>query len=348
MGNRSDGTPIGSGAPAQNTSNAFYFTGRSDNFGPGDSGNPLNARFDPESIRIAPDGKSVFISDEYGPYIRQFDRSSGALIKTFALPSNLNVSTLSPQGSVEISANTSGRVANKGMEGLALTPDGKTLVGIMQAPLIQDAADPKTANLLRIVTVDVATGTTHEYGYNLTNGSGVSDIVAVNDHQFLVDERDGKGLGDGSNAKVKQLFLIDIAGAKDITNETGAAAAADAVAKPKLPFLDLVTALTNLGIAPSQIPAKIEGVTFGQDVTVDGVLEHTIWIANDNDFVPATSGPNQFYVFGFTDGDLPGFAPEAIAAVPESSTWAMMILGFAGIGFMAYRKRKSGLVLTAA
>jgi uncharacterized protein YjiS (DUF1127 family) len=34
------------------------------------------------------------------------------------------------------------------------------------------------------------------------------------------------------------------------------------------------------------------------------------------------------------------------AAVPEPSTWAMMILGFAGVGFMAYR-RKSRPVLTA-
>jgi hypothetical protein len=32
--------------------------------------------------------------------------------------------------------------------------------------------------------------------------------------------------------------------------------------------------------------------------------------------------------------------PSAIAAVPEPSTWAMMILGFAGIGTMAYRRRK--------
>ena len=36
-----------------------------------------------------------------------------------------------------------------------------------------------------------------------------------------------------------------------------------------------------------------------------------------------------------------------VAAVPEPSTWAMMILGFAGIGFMAYR-RKSKPVLMAA
>ena len=30
------------------------------------------------------------------------------------------------------------------------------------------------------------------------------------------------------------------------------------------------------------------------------------------------------------------------AAVPESQTWAMMILGFCGIGFMAYRRKRSG------
>jgi len=33
---------------------------------------------------------------------------------------------------------------------------------------------------------------------------------------------------------------------------------------------------------------------------------------------------------------------ESITAVPEPSTWAMMILGFAGVGFMAYRRRSTG------
>ena len=35
----------------------------------------------------------------------------------------------------------------------------------------------------------------------------------------------------------------------------------------------------------------------------------------------------------------PIFDDFAIAAVPEPSTWAMMILGFAGVGFLAYRRR---------
>jgi PEP-CTERM motif len=32
-----------------------------------------------------------------------------------------------------------------------------------------------------------------------------------------------------------------------------------------------------------------------------------------------------------------------VSAVPEPSTWAMMILGFCGLGFMAYRRKQSAL-----
>jgi PEP-CTERM motif len=38
----------------------------------------------------------------------------------------------------------------------------------------------------------------------------------------------------------------------------------------------------------------------------------------------------------------------AITAVPEPSTWAMMILGFAGVGFLAYRRRNRAAALTTA
>ncbi|MBN8988838.1 MAG: PEP-CTERM sorting domain-containing protein [Rhizobiales bacterium] len=34
-------------------------------------------------------------------------------------------------------------------------------------------------------------------------------------------------------------------------------------------------------------------------------------------------------------------------AIPEPSTWAMMILGFAGVGFMAYRRRNQTAALAA-
>jgi hypothetical protein len=36
----------------------------------------------------------------------------------------------------------------------------------------------------------------------------------------------------------------------------------------------------------------------------------------------------------------------SIAAVPEPSTWAMMILGFAGVGFVAYRRKSKTALMT--
>jgi hypothetical protein len=332
LGYQIDGvTPVGSGAPPLNTVNhTHYFTGRSDNFDSTKlSTNPDNARLDPEGIRVSNNGESVFISDEYGPYVHQFNRWNGKRIKSFALPANLGISILSPQKDVEIGANTVGRVTNKGMEGLAITPDGKTLVGIMQANLEQDKK-----NSLRIVTIDIETGITHEYAYKLTTGSGASEILAVNNHQFLVDERDGSGMADtplltqaASAAKVKQLYLIDLNGATDITNVTGPNANLESYAVPKTLFLDIVAKLSTAGIDKNLVPSKIEGIAFGQDVLINGSTKHTLFISSDNDFLSTIAdpfklpgdptrgfilNPNQIYVFAFDDNELPGFVPQEL------------------------------------
>lgn len=329
LGTRINGiTPLGYGAPALNAiDHTQYFTGRSDNFDPGlPSTNPNNARLDPEGIRVSNDAESVYVSDEYGPYLYQFNRDTGRRIRSFRLPANLAISTLSSQKSVEIDGNTVGRVTNKGMEGLAITPSGRLLVGVMQANLAQDKKKS-----LRIVTVDTRTGATHEYAYKLTDGSGVSEIVAVNEHQFLIDERDGNGFADtplltdtASAAEVKKLFLIDLAGAADVTNTSGDLSA---YAVPKTLFLDMVSLMSAAGIDPLYIPSKIEGVAFGPDVQIGGLDHHTLYIANDNDFLAMVAdptkvpgdpsrglvpNPNKIYVFAFTDADLPGYVAQPI------------------------------------
>ena len=52
-----------------------------------------------------------------------------------------------------------------------------------------------------------------------------------------------------------------------------------------------------------------------------------------------TNPPGSGILFETIGGNLAYQLVGNISAVPEPSTWAMMILGFAGIGFMAYRRR---------
>jgi PEP-CTERM motif len=48
--------------------------------------------------------------------------------------------------------------------------------------------------------------------------------------------------------------------------------------------------------------------------------------------------------FGFNVYEFPLTSVAISSAVPEPSTWAMLILGFVGIGAMTYRRRKSGML----
>ncbi len=51
-----------------------------------------------------------------------------------------------------------------------------------------------------------------------------------------------------------------------------------------------------------------------------------------------TLSVNNLSISGGHSADLTGTIT-AVAAVPEPATWAMMILGFMGVGFMAYRRK---------
>ena len=360
-GTTASGAAMPAGAAINTTPGAYYFTGRSDNFGTtygnaSGSANQFNARFDPESIRVSGDGKSVFISDEYGPYVYQFDRATGARIGFYTLPGydsftpgsvtpvpagNVYVANQSPIGKNEeknqTPGNTSGRTDNKGMEGLAITPDGKTLVGMLQAPTVQDG---KNSGLLRIVTIDTATGATHEYGYKLTTGSGVSDIVALNSHQFIVDERDGAGVGGDPGTGIKDFYVIDLDGATDITDMTASQAEPYIVGKTLV--VDFASLLTAAGIP---VPSKIEGLAFGDDVVLNGTLLHTLFVANDNDFTPQAAGLNQFFVVGLSDADLARLGVAYVAQqidLPEPATLLLFAGPAAGVALL--RRRRGGTV----
>jgi hypothetical protein len=160
--------------------------------------------YDSEGLVALKDG-TFWVSDEYGPFITHFAANGRA------------ISRLSPYDGT-LPAELRFRVPNKGMEGLTITPDGKTLVGIMQSAL-QDpdlTAKPSKVTTLRIVTVDIRTGATHEYLYLLDNpgttSSAVSEITALSNTSFLVDERDG----NFEPGAYKKLWQISLTGATDV------------------------------------------------------------------------------------------------------------------------------------
>jgi hypothetical protein len=257
-------------------------------------------RFDPEGIRVGPNG-TFYISDEYGPYVFEFNRL-GHLLRRIAVPPKFLIANPSVDPNMELLGNASGRQANRGMEGLAISPDGTTLYGMMQNALIQDhGLNPGTVDRLglnnRILKINLATGETHEYVYVLdaiNRGQGVSEILAINDHEFLVIERDNRSnLQSPPQAPTrKTIYKIDLAGATDVSGIESlpvGALPAGIVPVSKTLFIDLLDPDFNLA---ATIAEKIEGLAWGPDLP-DG--RHVLYVISDNDLTPSLA--TQIYAF---------------------------------------------------
>jgi hypothetical protein len=319
---------LGNGAPAINRPGHAFFTGRADNFAAAQpSDDPANARLDPESLRVSNDGRRVYVSDEYGPSINVFDRTSGKRLQTFKLPAELAVAHPDARGKREIAGNDSGRYANHGMEGLAISPDGNILYGVMQGALLQDGGNH--GGIARIVRIDVAGGTAEQFAYPLENlgtaskphYSSVSDALAINGHALLVLERDGKGRGDDSDAAFKRIYRIDLSGAEAVADAKTQVGLASAAVTKHL-FADLVPLAKARGIDAANIPVKLEGLSFGPDLIQSGQTRHTLLVSSDNDFLAQlassdsfpTENPSRIFVLSMAPSDLLGYLPQRLTS----------------------------------
>ncbi|MCB9203168.1 MAG: esterase-like activity of phytase family protein [Flavobacteriales bacterium] len=169
---------------------------------------------DGEGLAFQNDG-TFWVSDEYGPHIVHFD-ANGVQLERVS-PVGINDNT----GDRKLPAVFARRRANRGMEGLAITPDNKTLVGIMQSTMNNPTGAAKNNNVIRIVTFDIETGATKQYLYKQEkNQNSNSEITAISSTEFLVIERDGKFLAEDATAQ-KQIYKINISGATDIGVQNG-------------------------------------------------------------------------------------------------------------------------------
>ena len=269
-----------------------------------DTGRPDGGRrFDPEGARVI--GSRIFLSDEYGPTLAEFD-ASGRRQRIFTLPAYFGIRKPSAVRGEENLLNKVGRISNRGMESLAVSPDGLKLYGALQSALIQDAIPGDMGRLYgrhtRIIEIDLSTGGQRQFAYPLADvKNGVSEILAVGRSQLLVLERDDRS---GVEAQYKRVVRIDLDKASDISRFEQLPA--DELPRGVRPverreFLDLLDA--RHGLAGSMLPEKFEGMTFGPNLP-DG--RHLLLISVDNDF--KLDAPSQIFAFAFTKSDLPELA----------------------------------------
>lgn len=156
--------------------------------------------FDPESFVIAKD-RSLWVGDEFGPYLLHFDPDGKLLQAPIATPNPSGGIVRSPQ-------NPSGEqnlASSKGFEAMAMSPDRTVLY-----PMLEGTVNGDRAGLLRIYKADMSTGKFQGIvGYykleDPNNAAG--DMTVINENEFLVIERDNK---QADEAKFKKVYKINL------------------------------------------------------------------------------------------------------------------------------------------
>jgi hypothetical protein len=254
--------------------------------------------FDPESIEIGADG-TFWIGEEFGPFLLHADRQGRLLEAPIEYPAVR--SPQNPNLDLSDQKHPPNVAASRGFEGLAISPDRTRLYAMFEGAVGDD--DPQD---VRIVTFDIAgrrfTGEVHEIRLEMpgakanpaallltdgttraypnaaaptgTGGESVAELTALDDHRFLLLERDANG--DGVDApRFKKVFVVDF-------NRDGDAAGY----VQKSPLVDLMAVPDPKGLGGD---GNFFRFPFNTIESVHVVDDHTIVVANDNNF-PFSNG----------------------------------------------------------
>ncbi len=193
------------------------------------------ADLDIESMVVDADGNFWF-GEEFGPFLVKTDRTGKVLQREIALPNGL---ALGANPLVQTSNNpylASGAAANLpssgGIESLAIDPARSKLFTLLEHELSTDA--DKQRRMLSVFDLRTNAFLPAPYAYRVGSGSyvnetgatvneiyTVNDMTAINDHEFLVLEKD-RGAGDARTgrfpatgaarvaARYKKVFRVDL------------------------------------------------------------------------------------------------------------------------------------------
>jgi hypothetical protein len=226
-----------------------------------------------------------WLAEEYSPSILKVD-ASGKVV-TRIVPEGLKLPGADYPIVEGLPAIYGKRKINRGFEGLALSPDEKTLFVALQSPLLNpDTATGNASRMTRILAFDIATEKpTAEYVYRLepvgefdttaarpATEMKLSGLIALSADSLVILER---------TDWVAKLYRVDLTAATNILgskwNDPATAPTLEANNDPAGAGLTvlpktLVIALNEL----AGMPDKIEGIAL--------VNPTTLVVANDNDF----------------------------------------------------------------
>jgi hypothetical protein len=286
---------------------------------------------DPEGLAIARDGR-LFISDEYLPSIREFT-ADGKFVRLFDTPEEC----LPQAGSkLDFAANEleeleSGREPNRGFEGLAIMPDGRTLAVILQSGLVQDGA--RSSDFVRLFLFDIESGKAtashlipftplEEIARRSPDGRKVkakhrvfSSLAALQDGRLVALERENFGENGGADADAarwKSLVLLDLEHAENVLGKADVKSARPA--SSTLVFNLAALDGTSFGLPRDRLPAKWEAV----EILTEDVGSIEVLMAADNDFL------SRSLRFAASDGEAVSTI-EFPRAVKEQATWLIRV-----------------------
>jgi hypothetical protein len=152
------------------------------------------ADLDVESIVRGGDG-TLWLGDEFGPYLLHFDRAGRLLSAPVPLPGVF--APENPAGATNLPS-------SKGFEGMVRSPDGRYLYSLLEGTVAGDAPGS-----LRLNEFDTRAGryTGKRWTYQLDDPSyAIGDATTVDRDRLLIIERDG---GQGADARHKKIYLAD-------------------------------------------------------------------------------------------------------------------------------------------
>ena len=222
---------------------------------------------DIESVRQDKNG-NLWFGEEFGPFLVKTN-AIGTVQAVFRTPNVRNFDTnpwvQSPSNPIPTGANN--LPESGGFEGLALNASGTKLYTLLERPLTTDSDQKR----LIVQEFDLASEafTGKWFGYKLDSaGTHIGDMTAIDDHRFLVIERNSGTATRGT--PFKKIFLID-SSRKD----------ADGFAK-KTELVDLMNIAD-----PNDLNDDGSTMFTFPYVTIESVLmldSTTLLVVNDNNF----------------------------------------------------------------